>query len=400
MTSEIALLNKQGLVLAADSAVTVGEGKVYNSARKLFTLTPQHSIGLMVFGVAEFMGIPWEIIIQRFSDFVGKEPLSTVKSYSEKMIDFLMEDEIFQDKSMQHLYVYNYSKELSQLAFQQISPEIDKHIEQGEVVDSSLILEKLQVSLSNLKDIAEKNDAEIYLEKNIFIEEFKDTIIKALDNVSTIKEVTDAVTSYYLEVFYSVFISNLNISGYSGIVIAGYGKDEIFPNLLSYRVKAIIMGNLKYSPHKSVKIGHIFEENASISSIMPFAQEDVISTVITGMAPELNQIIFSELDEMEGVKEDDKNRLLSNLANIQQQYFIDPMLNTIQILPIDEVAEVAETLINLTSFKRKYTSDLATVGGPIDVLAITFKEGPIWIKRKHYFDINKNFDYKKRKENS
>ncbi|BDP74127.1 hypothetical protein EfmAA96_19120 [Enterococcus faecium] len=31
----------------------------------------------------------------------------------------------------------------------------------------------------------------------------------------------------------------------------------------------------------------------------------------------------------------------------------------------------SETLLNLTSFKRKYTTSVETVGGPIDVLAIT-----------------------------
>ena len=39
LTSEIGILNKNGVVLAADSAVTISNGinsKVFNSARKLF----------------------------------------------------------------------------------------------------------------------------------------------------------------------------------------------------------------------------------------------------------------------------------------------------------------------------------------------------------------------------
>lgn len=64
MTAEIGILNKNGVVLAADSAVTITNGtnsKVLNSARKLFTLPNEHSIGIMIYGNASFMGVPWDI---------------------------------------------------------------------------------------------------------------------------------------------------------------------------------------------------------------------------------------------------------------------------------------------------------------------------------------------------
>ena len=42
MTAEISILNKHGIVLAADSAVTVsfgqGQAKTYNAVNKLFSL--------------------------------------------------------------------------------------------------------------------------------------------------------------------------------------------------------------------------------------------------------------------------------------------------------------------------------------------------------------------------
>jgi hypothetical protein len=62
-------------------------------------------------------------------------------------------------------------------------------------------------------------------------------------------------------------------------------------------------------------------------------------------------------------------------------------------LPVDEMAELAETLIMLQSLKEKVTSPTESVGGPIDVAIITKHEGLIWIKRKHYFDPDKNPRY-------
>ncbi len=60
------------------------------------------------------------------------------------------------------------------------------------------------------------------------------------------------------------------------------------------------------------------------------------------------------------------------------------------ILPKDELAAMAESLVNLTSFKRRISMDEETVGGPIDVAVISKGDGFIWIKRKHYFDPKLN----------
>jgi len=64
MTAEIAIMNRQGIALAADSAVTLGSGKIYNSADKLYALSKYHPVGIMIYGSARFMGVAWETIIK------------------------------------------------------------------------------------------------------------------------------------------------------------------------------------------------------------------------------------------------------------------------------------------------------------------------------------------------
>jgi ATP-dependent protease HslVU (ClpYQ) peptidase subunit len=50
MTAELSILNKSGVVIAADSAVTIGRNnKVFNSATKLFKLSETQPIGLMIY---------------------------------------------------------------------------------------------------------------------------------------------------------------------------------------------------------------------------------------------------------------------------------------------------------------------------------------------------------------
>ncbi|MGB3907323.1 MAG: hypothetical protein WBL02_02690 [Methanomethylovorans sp.] len=84
------------------------------------------------------------------------------------------------------------------------------------------------------------------------------------------------------------------------------------------------------------------------------------------------------------------NGFISNMNYIQQKYYISPITNVVSVLPKDELASMAESLINLTSFKRKVSLDAETVGGPIDVAVISKGDGFIWIKRKHYFESELN----------
>ena len=57
MTVEIGILNKQGIALAADSAVTIGNRqKFYNTANKLFALSKYNPVGIMVYSNSDFMG--------------------------------------------------------------------------------------------------------------------------------------------------------------------------------------------------------------------------------------------------------------------------------------------------------------------------------------------------------
>lgn len=71
----------------------------------------------------------------------------------------------------------------------------------------------------------------------------------------------------------------------------------------------------------------------------------------------------------------------------------DPIKSIVGLLPKEELAEMAETLVNLTSFKRTVSPEAETVGGPIDVAVISKGDGLVWIKRKHYFSPDLNPRY-------
>jgi hypothetical protein len=92
MTAEIAIMNKLGVALAADSAVTVqtktGQ-KIYNTVNKLFTLSKYEPVGIMVFGSADFMRVPWEALIKLYRARLGPRRFRRIRDYAADFVRFL-----------------------------------------------------------------------------------------------------------------------------------------------------------------------------------------------------------------------------------------------------------------------------------------------------------------------
>jgi hypothetical protein len=200
---------------------------------------------------------------------------------------------------------------------------------------------------------------------------------------------------------------------YSGLVIAGFGFDELFPSIYQYDIAGVVDRVIKKRLTVRQIVMNDFAEDRCSSAIVPFAQQDMVHTVINGIAPDLEadlgellratlEKFVSELTEKKLLKESDApeiNKLKATLVesglnafdNMKQERHLTPVLMTIDSMPKEELALIAETLVNITSFKGKISFSMETVGGPIDVLLITKSDGPVWVKRKNYFnpDINR-----------
>lgn len=397
MTAEIAILNKSGIVLASDSASTIGDNKVYNSARKLFTLSSNHSVGIMVYGSGEFMQTPWDIVIGEYRKSIGNIKQSKLEDYASSFIEYLKTNDFLKNKEIQDNYIYAFINKVTTFVFSSTEESVNFLISQGQTVGSDVLIPLLREEIKNIKN--QFNEAYVL---ELDLEEFKGRyyaiFLEILYNISAIDEVSEAISSDLFDLIYFTLIrDNLFLSS-TGIVIAGYGEDEIFPSLSSFRIYSFIMDEFKYSLHQQARVGQ--GSNELKSTIIPFAQDDVVNTVVQGIDPQLSQFLVDQSAVFDGLDKEKYNRIINNLSEIQRKVYIEPMLDMIALLPVEETSVIAETLMNLTSFKRKYSTSVETVGGPIDVLAITPSEGPIWVKRKHYFNLDDNLGYKLRRNSN
>jgi hypothetical protein len=92
MTAEVVIMNRTAVALAADSAVTwsVGKGrKIYNTVNKLFALSKHQPVGIMLYGGADFMGIPWETVVKVYRAHLGSKDFPKLRDYAADFMDFL-----------------------------------------------------------------------------------------------------------------------------------------------------------------------------------------------------------------------------------------------------------------------------------------------------------------------
>ena len=98
MTAEVAIMNTEGIAMAADSAVTLSGGKIYNSADKLFALSKYYPVGIMMYSSATIMGVAWEIIIKSYRDYLGSKSFDKLSEYETDFINYLSRFPYFTEK--------------------------------------------------------------------------------------------------------------------------------------------------------------------------------------------------------------------------------------------------------------------------------------------------------------
>ena len=426
MTAEIAILNKTAVALAADSAVTISSGnaqlKTFDTADKLFELSIDQPIGIMLYNGMSFMGIPLPALVKDFRDDCGS--FETVEQAAESFLSYL--NEVGLDSSEVLLngatvaavrpILEIISERFEQRLLDRMIPS--RESEEGEPpaasndqVDISVVAEEeLEKIVSQFMSIWEIVDDAMFVGKSSppnFSKKYKELTGEIIDDVfhSPPEQIRDQILGLSREVLRKGRLS----SGKTGLVFCGFGEKEKFPTLLSFEIDGMVLGSLKYVQTNVCDI----DREGTRASVIPFAQKDMVDRFVFGLDEGVQfeisnfcQQIISEftgaiLDQIPDPKEDLANKIREAeevfLSSLEEDAFqnirsisrkeIDDM---VEFMPKQEMARMAEAMIEITSLKRRVSKGFETVGGPIDVAVISKSEGFVWIKRKHYFPAEAN----------
>lgn len=423
MTAVLGILNKQAVAIAADSAVTVGgteNHKIFNRANKVFTLSKRHPVGIMLYNSASFMATPWETIIKMYRNKLSETSFPTLKEYQNNFLEFLASKNYFTNEEMQRSYIASFALNIVDSTINEIAKKNRGLFDNPTDENNQQFITLLEEQLNSLKSFWQPNtnicpEFETYTFESF--KQFSDAVFnEVIDNRFTENGFTlsEPIKEMLKESIYYILKAKENISNHTGLVFAGFGEDEIYPKLLPINVSMVFDNKLRY---------YIDDPNcASISdlnsgAVRPFAQTDVINTILSGVDPLLdntylenfgalfekyNQLIIDAIGDenhllSEQIKSLETHKLIEEYAQMNKQIrrenYINPLMNAVSHLSKEDLAEMAESLIYLTYLKRRITNAEESVGGPVDVAIISKGDGFIWIKRKHYFkpELNQFF---------
>lgn len=402
MTSEVLIMTPSAVAMAADSVVTVNGNKTYEGVNKLFMLSNNPPMGIMTYNNANFLTFPMETIIKDFRDKISDKKFDTIYDFKKEFNDYLNGVCNGKDAVTSYSIVDKFNSFIKQLN-QDLDeiPNFIKHISEETINIDNEKYEKLLFDNEEFKRIYDSKIQDVI--RNIKCDEDIDLVV----------------------LFKRLFIKRFVLDGFTGIVIAGFNRENLFPSYVHFKI--IVLDDFKFIFDDCEK-DCVGGETAVI--LKPFAQINAITNFLNGIDVSTNYLIASYFkkvidDYSNNIEElikanrkingKDEQVVLSDLESLKQNNerivsdfvgFIDtlkdknsePILKSIMSLPKDELANLSESLINITSLKVKVHDNLETVGGDVDVAIITKGDGFVWTKRKHYFKDSLNPQFFNRKD--
>ncbi|KAA5602342.1 hypothetical protein [Blastochloris sulfoviridis] len=433
MTAEIAIINKSAIALAADSAVTITTGtrqeKIFDTADKLFELCDHNPIGIMIYNGMSFAGTPLPSLIKLFrTKSCGYDKVEVAAS---AFLEFLQNYGASAPESAKNSdAIHTISRRLLKIrqeAADAFEKELGGYLENNKNPTQKGIAAFGNSIIKRLADeyiiILKKQDDALFMDGDFTLtEKLRSNIVEC---ISRLFPDTSKITKNKLFQVSELLLSKSVMSdSATGIVIAGFGTDEIFPTLVSFEVDGIIGSKLKYIKTNHVDID-IIDGSTSRATVIPFAQKEMVERFLYGLDEKIQTDIA---DFCESTISSIAEKILEKIefadpkgadviqkvveaaeaafANGLKMHAFEAIRNRsraqiedmVEFMPKQELADMAEALVNLTSIKRRVSRGMETVGGPIDVAVISQSEGFVWVKRKHYFSPELNSRYFQRVE--
>lgn len=418
MTSEVVILNRKGIVLAADSAVTTGSTgskhpRYSKAANKIFDITPHGSVAATIFGSAHVDNVPWELALKLFRASLKQvQPFGTCVEYAAALCDFLNNSQVLFPanyltgafKIQRQIDAATYVLEIAagfapevldqtaqaalrQQAWQQALPQVHAHFGALQV-HPKLSNADFQAELTNTAALLQEITSQL-----------------AAPSLAAVGIAPQDLASLSIEAIYKQptrFLSS------TGLVVGGYGSGDIFPSYKCVDVYGHVGTTLLVVDESEHQVTH---DNGAV--IQAFAKTSMIDVFTRGFDHSLWNLISTQaaakfeglVDELRAtglaIPPNVADPIIQKVTSEFNQGWINenyqrnlwPLRRVLDGLGIGEMADLAETLLVLESVKERVTSPSESVGGPIDVAAITKSEGLVWIKRKHFFDPALNLRY-------
>ena len=371
MTCCVAILNRFGAALAADTAVTLETNppKIFHNHAKLFRY-PHEPVALMVAGNGGILNVPWPVIMERY--FAARAPgerFDTLNEYWDDLMRFIGSAEDLFPPEIQAKRLLLAMKELwDELSVEGMidgSPDRDFNDDLQQVVDADREACRKWPRLEGRSEF----------EAQAVVARHKEALEELMAEIFPMIELSARSKTALLETAedYLTYARSRN----SEILLVGMGERDVFPRYIRGYTGAVIDGVVKRARLSSAAIDH---ENPII--VAPLGERSTIDTLIDGIHPTLRsrlpEIFIENLHGAAngaGVSIDTADALGAfneRLDGMIRGWHSDAMLSGLEAQSAEDLRESARWMVDTTARMAWLNVQRpGDVGGRIDVEILT-----------------------------
>ena len=398
MTAQVIAMNGYGVAISADSAVSLGSIRTFETAEKIYPLMLPHRLAILHSGSVNFGGIPYPVLIADWKRQLPTKPHRDARAYKDNFIDWLEHhSEWFSDSRNEGQFTWFVEDRINK-----VSQMMQEYAEaKKEFILADLLAEWIKECLDagtwegiNSQDVSR------------LLDEVDDSIRNLLDQYPKAKEQIDnnkELFEEYLSVSYSSkILGGTDFISSATLVFVGYGENDILPSYVGVDIAGVLKG--KVANFELAEHAVSTDQNNPFGLYMP-AQSDAMDSFLRGYdwdfvhsfiesatehfgtlmkkVVELNDGKNSELDDylnevISGFEAD----LHGFRENLSEDRFLVKLRRSLSSLPIGSLANVVKALIEIQGLRQTTSAQFNSVGGPTDVAIIEPLEGFQWIQHK------------------
>jgi hypothetical protein len=317
MTSEVALMNRSAVVLAADSASTVNywnpdrskhEQRYFKRVNKIFNIVSNKPVGLMTYAAGSLQGMPWEVLAKAYRDARIGRSRPQLPEYADDLFEFLAgNQDIFPEDSQHDHLVALVSESVARIGYGILLEDSFKN-EADAKKKAAIAFEFIARAEANIAAGEFINDDAKGIYTHIEKNKAKDIIARikgSADGKVLLNELDEKqLERIALVAITGVFKRECTPLEYTGIVVAGYGEKQYLPQLEQFRVFGLFNNKLIRTRLAS---GCTSIRHNNNSEIVPIAQSTMTNTFRLGAD-------LSTLEEIDGYANKALDELLSELV--------------------------------------------------------------------------------------
>jgi len=411
MTAIVGILNKRAVAIAADSASKIcyfdgsNDDKVIYSAQKIFRICEPEPVAMMTYGIANFMTTPIDVAVSIYNRERGGRSFGKISEYCDDFLDFLRTYPLFSEPEARK-YAFLDEAKTFYVQGQKIATKIAKmrSLRDGKSWENVYVEQMSSYFEFHASEKCPNVELEAFKDYSYdrFIEETGEWLETFFKETKEKDPLSEGIEDVFKKAFYRMVKAKTNTWS-TGLVFAGYGKNDVFPSIHSVEVNGILDGKLRYSVTNHIEIS---VEN--VSEIASYAQDDVISTMVKGISSVIkDRIAFSLKFMFNGLKDkciaqlkdagagDDMIKVINDIDTmdfgdekakeideIAEETYTKDILSAISAFGIKDMTEMAESLISITNLQRHFSNAEESVGGPVEVAVISLDKGFRWVKHR------------------